>query len=101
LVAASAAGKKSRHNTLTPTVALRHMVVAVMLATCAWLAGCASLLGNAQRPVSHALADLSATPLGQMAARERFRDSGSNLSGSALLASPNMAFAARPSRCAK
>lgn len=52
------------------------MVVAVMLATCAWLAGCASLLGNAQRPVSHALADPGATPLEQLPARERIRDSG-------------------------
>lgn len=74
---------------------LRCLAGAVVLATGALLAGCASLPKDVPRPVSHALAHPDATPLGQLSVQERPRDAGSAASGFALLASPNKAFAAR------
>lgn len=59
------------------------------------LAGCAGLPKNVQRPVSHALAQPDTTPLGQLAQRRRPAAAPREVSGFALLASPNEAYSAR------
>ncbi|WP_298018130.1 phospholipase D family protein [uncultured Castellaniella sp.] len=65
------------------------------LAAALLLAGCASLPKDVQRPVSAALDHPEATALGQLAARKRPDAIRDDLSGFALLASPNMAYAGR------
>lgn len=59
------------------------------------LAGCASLPKDVQRPVSHALTQPDATPLGQLVEHKRPPTVQRDLSGFALLASPNTAYAGR------
>ncbi|TAL76512.1 MAG: phospholipase D family protein [Burkholderiaceae bacterium] len=59
------------------------------------LASCASLPKHVQRPASYALAQPGSTPLGRLVSQRRPKAVPPNLSGFALLASPNAAFAAR------
>lgn len=65
------------------------------LAAALLLAGCASLPKDVQRPVSTALDHPEATALGQLVASKQPAATRSDLSGFALLASPNMAYAGR------
>lgn len=59
------------------------------------LAGCAGLPKNVQRPVSHALAQPESTPLGQLVEHKWPDTVPRDLSGFALLPSPNTAYAGR------
>ncbi len=61
----------------------------------ALLAGCAGLPKDVERPVSRALADGAATPLGQLAGARRPSNVAADVSGYALVDSPNMAYASR------
>lgn len=61
----------------------------------ALLAGCAGLPQHVERPVSQALADAAGTPLGQLAAARRPSAVSADVSGYALVDSPNMAYASR------
>jgi phosphatidylserine/phosphatidylglycerophosphate/cardiolipin synthase-like enzyme len=59
------------------------------------LASCASLPKHVQRPASYALAQPDSTALGRLVGQRRPKGVPPNLSGFALLASPNSAFSAR------
>jgi len=59
------------------------------------LSGCASLPTDVQRPVSHALAQPGATPLGQLVSQRRPEAVRPDVSGFALIASSRDAFATR------
>ena len=61
----------------------------------ALLAGCGSLPKDVERPVSHALADVAGTPLGQLAAAGRPAGTAPEVSGYALIDSADMAYASR------
>jgi phosphatidylserine/phosphatidylglycerophosphate/cardiolipin synthase-like enzyme len=65
------------------------------LAVVLLLAGCAGLPKNIQRPVSHALTQPESTPLGQLVEHKRPDTVPQDLSGFALLPSPNTAYAGR------
>ncbi|MDO5691582.1 MAG: phospholipase D-like domain-containing protein [Pseudomonadota bacterium] len=59
------------------------------------LSGCGSLPANVERSVSHALASPAGTPLGQLAAARRPAGVAPDISGYALVDSPNLAFSSR------
>ncbi|MBV2181359.1 MAG: phospholipase D family protein [Castellaniella sp.] len=73
----------------------RGCLLTCLAATALLVAGCASLPKDVQRPVSHALAQAGSTPLGQLAEHRRPASIPHDLSGFALLPSPNMAYAGR------
>ncbi|WP_309678928.1 phospholipase D family protein [Polaromonas sp.] len=60
-----------------------------------WLAGCASLPTDVDRPVSTALANPSETPLGQLVAARAAKASTRNDSGFALVGNAELAFTSR------
>ncbi|TAM83263.1 MAG: phospholipase D family protein [Candidimonas sp.] len=73
----------------------RGLAPGVALVAALLLAGCASLPKDVQRPVSQALAPTDTTFLGRLVDQKRPPTIARDLSGFALLASPDMAYAGR------
>lgn len=80
-----------------PAARWRRVVLAWWLGTllALGLAGCGSLPRDVERPVSQALAEPAATPLGRLAAQRRPPTARERDSGFALVDSANMAYSSR------
>ncbi|HRN75639.1 phospholipase D family protein [Ottowia sp.] len=80
-----------------PAARWRRAVLALWLGAmlALGLAGCGSLPKDVERPVSQALAEPTATPLGRLAAQRRPPSARERDSGFALIDSANMAYSSR------
>ena len=78
---------------LTPCLPWLRAWLAVLVLV--WLGGCAGLPEHVERPESRSLADVAGTPLGQLAAARRPSAVAADVSGYALVDSPNMAYSSR------
>lgn len=80
---------------VTPTAHVLSARWLILIFTVFWLAGCASLPDDVQRPVTRALASPGETSLGQMVQSRRAAAGARSDSGFALLSSVELAYGAR------
>jgi phosphatidylserine/phosphatidylglycerophosphate/cardiolipin synthase-like enzyme len=84
------------HDIRPPSPAFRRLRVALGLAfTAVWLAGCASLPSEVDRPVTTALANPAETQLGALVAARAAKAGTRNDSGFALVGDAELAFSSR------
>ena len=81
-----------RHDTDFASTTWRWLL---LLLASLWIAGCASLPSNVDRPVSSALASPAETPLGQLVAARAAKAGTRNDSGFALVGNAELAFTSR------